>query len=146
MENPVAVVLIPGVLGGLVMAWLILRLQRPGGSTSSDPFAGMPATDLINMAHIRVAGIGGLGLVAMALAVAVWVPRIGQTLALGLVLGALVAVLMILRRRRSGPMPSSGRQAGANTTLSIDAIGAPPEAPSTSSSAPDDLKLAKHPV
>ena len=55
------------------------------------------------------AGIGGLGLVAMALAVALDVPRIGQTVALGLVLGAVFAAILIGRRRRRGPLPSSGQ-------------------------------------
>jgi hypothetical protein len=68
------------------------------------------------MARIRVAGVGGLGLVAIA----VVVPRIGQSLALGLVLGAVFAAVLIARRSRSGAMPSSGQRAGANTMLSID--------------------------
>ena len=89
---------------------------------SADAFGGRPAsTDIINAARIRVAGIGGLGLVAVAFAVAVSIPRIGLSLGLGLVLGALLAAVLILRRRREGPMPSSGRRPGANTALSIDA-------------------------
>lgn len=86
-----------------------------------DPFTRGPlSTNVINMSRIRVAGIGGLGLVAMAVTVALNVPRIGQTLLAGLMLGAMLAVVLILRRRRRGPMPSSGRHAGANAVLSID--------------------------
>jgi hypothetical protein len=77
------------------------------------------------MSSITVAGIGGLGLVAMAAAVALDVPRIGQTLAIGAVCGVLIAAFMIYRRRSSGSLPSSGQQMGANTTLSIDAPPAP---------------------
>ncbi|MDP9323897.1 MAG: hypothetical protein M3P13_09695 [Acidobacteriota bacterium] len=73
------------------------------------------------MARIRVAGVGGVGLMAVALAVAVSIPRIGVSLGLGLVLGAMLAAALILWQRRAGPMPSSGRRPGANTTLSIDA-------------------------
>lgn len=113
-------ILVLGGLGGLAIAWLILKLQRRGSGRADDPFAHMSGTDVINMAHIRVAGVGGLGLVAMAAAVAIWVPRIGQSLALGLALGAGFALFLILRRRRTGPMPSSGQRAGANTALSID--------------------------
>ena len=118
--DPVTLILIPGVVGGLAIAWAIQRLQRRT-QHPVDPFPNMSSTDVINMARIRVAGVGGLGLVAMAAAVALWVPRIGQSLALGLVLGTIFAVVLIFRRRRIGPMPSSGRRAGANTALSIDA-------------------------
>ena len=126
MESGVGI-LIPGILGGLFVAWLLARIQRPSRFLSEDPFPGRTGTDVINMAHIRVAGIGGLGLVAMCLAVATWVPRIRQSLLLGLALGVAFAIVLIVRRRRSGPMPSSGRSAGANTVLSIDDAGATPE-------------------
>ena len=72
------------------------------------------------MASIRVAGVGGLGLVAMALTVALNVPRIGDTLAIGLMLGLALAAGLIVARRRVGPMPSSGRHGGANAVLAID--------------------------
>ena len=116
-------VLVPGILGGLLVAYLLSRIQRPSQFLSGDPFPGRTGTDVINMAHIRVAGVGGLGLVAMCLAVAVWVPRIRQSLAISLGLGVVLAVVLILRRRKTGPMPSSGRSAGANTMLSIDDAG-----------------------
>ena len=123
--DPVTLVLVPGLLGGLVFALLFARLRqrRPGSEPPPDAFRNQPlSTDVINMAHIRVAGVGGLGLVATALWVAWFVPRIGQTLAVGLVFGVLIAVALILRRRRHGAMPSSGRRAGANTTLAIDRL------------------------
>jgi len=89
----------------------------------SDPFERDPhgtKRDVINISAIRVAGVGGLGLAATALGVALGVPRIGQTLALSAALGAVFAAILILRRRRIGPMPSSGQRPGANTTLAID--------------------------
>ena len=119
--DPVTLIVVPGLLGGLVIALLFIRLHGRATDAASDAFAGEPlSTDVINMARIRVAGVGGLGLVAMALAVAWFVPRIGQTLGVGFVLGAICGVVLILRRRVNGPMPSSGRRPGANTTLSID--------------------------
>jgi len=113
---------VPGVLGGIVIAFLFVRLNLGRHArASADAFSREPvSTDVINAARIRVAGVGGLGLVAMALVVAVFVPRIGLSLAIGLVLGGMLAAVLILRRRE-GPMPSSGRRPGANTMLSIDA-------------------------
>ena len=113
--------IVPGFLGGLVIALLFIRRHgRPTDATSGTSTREPRPTDVINIARIRVAGVGGLGLVAMALTVAWAVPRVGQTLAIGFVLGAIGGVILILRRRGSGPMPSSGRRQGANTTLSID--------------------------
>ena len=73
------------------------------------------------MAHIKVAGAGGFGLVIVALATGLDVPEIGQTVLLGFTLGVVLAAgLIVWRRKRGGPMPSSGGQMGANTMLSID--------------------------
>jgi hypothetical protein len=119
--DPVTLILIPGFIGGAALAAIIFRLQRPQGTADHVRF---PPTDVINAAHIRVAGVGGLGLVAMATAVALAVPRIRLTLAIGCVLGFGLAAVLISYRRRRGPLVSSGRSGGANTTLSID--GVPP--------------------
>lgn len=119
--DPVTLVVVPGFLGGLAIAFFVARHRASTPVGASDVFTRQPlSTDVINMARIKVVGIGGLGLVAMALLVALNVPRIGQSLAIGGVLGALFGVILIAARRRAGPMPSSGRRAGANTTLSID--------------------------
>ena len=118
--DPFTVLVVLGFLGGLVVA-LFIRLLGRRTDRTADAFAGEPrSTDVINIARIRVAGVGGLGLVAMALTVAWGVPRIGQTVGIGFVLGAICGVVLILRSRGHGPMPSSGRRSGANTTLSID--------------------------
>lgn len=119
--DPVTLVLITGFLGGLVLALLIFRM--PASSSSLDSLRRHQiSTDVINMARIRVDGIGGFGLVMMALTVAWFVLRIRQHIAIGLGLGILLAVVLIAVRRRSGPMPSSGETPGANSTLSIDPI------------------------
>jgi hypothetical protein len=55
--------------------------------------------DHINMAHIRVAGIGGLGLVAMAGIVAWNVPEIWVATLLALAGGAVLAIALIAWRR-----------------------------------------------
>jgi hypothetical protein len=100
-ENPVTLILVPGIAGGLILAWLMFRSGRP---TSTSVVAGAFerhgfSPDIINMSRIRVAGIGGLGLVAMAAAVAFNVPRIGQTMAIGAVAGAILAGALIALRR-----------------------------------------------
>lgn len=100
--DPVTLVLVPGILGGalIAIALFLTQRRRAGSPTFSIPFDNQPrSTDVINAAHIKVAGIGGLGLVAMAAVVALNVPRIGQTLAIGLALGAVLAGALILRRR-----------------------------------------------
>lgn len=123
--DPVTLVVVPGFLGGIVLAIAFVHFQRRS-LNRRDPFQGDSPTDVINISRIRVAGIGGLGLVAMATIVAIAVPGIGVPLAVSAVLGVVMAVGLIALRRRSGPMPSSGQQAGANTTLSIDAPDVPP--------------------
>lgn len=121
--DPVTMVLVVGFLGGLALAGLVVLANRRERRVSPViiPYRPeRPSTDVINMASIKVAGIGGLGLVAIAAAVALDVPHIGQSVAVGLGLGAIMAAVMIVRARRNGPMPSSGGRMGANTMLSID--------------------------
>lgn len=125
--DPVTLIVVPGLLGGLVIAVLFFWWQRRSSAPPVVPSfrSDDASTDVINMASIKVAGVGGLGLVAMAAAVALDVPRIGQTLAIGAVCGLLIAAVMIYRRRSSGSLPSSGERIGASTILSIDAPPAP---------------------
>lgn len=114
-------VVLSGLLGGLVIAGMArLKTRRPS-LVQPDAFADRAiTTDVINIANIRVAGIGGLGLVAMAAVVALALPQVGRSLVIGLTLGAALAGLLILARRRTGSMPSSSRNAGAHALLPID--------------------------
>ena len=57
------------------------------------------STDPINIAHIRVAGIGGLGLVAMAGVVAWNVPGIRIATLVAVPAGLVLAVALIAWRR-----------------------------------------------
>jgi len=63
-----------------------------------------PSTDMINMARIRVAGVGGLGMVAMSLVVAAFVPSIRFSMAIACALGVVLAAVLIAFRRRKGPL------------------------------------------
>jgi hypothetical protein len=120
--DPVALLMIPAFVGGLVVA-LLLALFHHRSSRSAEPLSrrdDAPLVDPINIAHIRIAGLAGAGFVILALAVAVYIPSIGASLAIGTALGIVFAVILILRRRRTGPLPSSDQRPGANTILSID--------------------------
>ena len=57
------------------------------------------STDAINISRIPVAGVGGLGLVAMAFIVAWFVPAIGVSLAVAAIAGVALAVALIAWRR-----------------------------------------------
>ena len=120
----ISMIVVAGVTGGVVVALLLAVAHRlRPGRRQSDAFAygsGPGRTDVINIASVRVAGVGGLGLVAVAAALAWSIPRIGQTILFGALLGVVLAAALILWRRRHGPMPTSGGRPGANTTLSID--------------------------
>jgi hypothetical protein len=116
--DPVLMMLIPGVLGGVVVALLLRRAHWTDDSSQVVPPTGEPlSSGAINLSHIRVAGEGGLGLVAIAVASAIFVPRIGQTIGLGFVLGAVLAVALVAWRRHTGPLPSSSRRSGAHSEL-----------------------------
>ena len=132
--DPVTLVLVPGIVGGLAVALAVLwsnrRSRRPSVVARRQDSDG-PMTDMINMASIKVAGVGGLGLVAMATTVALNVPQIGVTIGLGLVLGSVAAVILILRARRAGPMPSSGKGIGASTVLSLQHTASTAREPDT---------------
>lgn len=67
-----------GAIGGVGLLALIRRLNRAPDDSVSDVFLrdGL-STDVINMSRIRIAGAGGLGLVAAAASVAYRFPSSG---------------------------------------------------------------------
>jgi hypothetical protein len=82
-----------------------------------------PTPALINMAHIRVEGIGGLGMVAAVIAVAIADSRIRLALIIALVLGVGLALALIALRRRAGPLPSAGDGPDDRSMLHIESDG-----------------------
>lgn len=75
-------------------------------------------TDVINLSSIRVAGVGGLAFVVVAIGIAIAVPRIGQTLIVGAIGGAAAAFAVIrYRRTHGGPLDSSRAQPGGRAIL-----------------------------
>jgi hypothetical protein len=118
--------LVIGILGGGVVAaglyWLRRKVNTPtvAAAFHHEP----PLTDMINMASIKVAGVGGGGMIGVSILIALTVPAIGAVVVVGLVMGALMALVLIRRRRRIGVMPSSSRGPGAKTVLAIDSVDA----------------------
>jgi hypothetical protein len=107
--EPLLIVLIPGLAGGLVLA-LLIASRRTGTPATFVPRrleALSPA--LINMSSIKVEGLGGLGMVAAVVAVAIADPRIRLATIIALVLGAGLALFLIAVRRRDGSLSSSGK-------------------------------------
>lgn len=117
--EPLLIVILPGIVGGICLAWFISRMgPRPGGSANYEHLEP-PSTNIINMARIRVSGVGGLGMVAMSIVVAAFVPRIRLSMAIAFALGTALAVIMIALRRRTGPL-ASDNPPGAHTMLPFD--------------------------
>ncbi len=118
--EPLLIILVPGLLGGLVLA-LCIALNRQGPPSIVVPRRlAAPTPSLINMANIRVEGIGGLGMVAAVVAVAIADPRIGLATLIAAGLGVVLASVLIALRRRSGAMPWNGDGTDNQFTLRID--------------------------
>lgn len=88
-----------GAAVGGALGWVVFAVRHPRGlgasPTSERPpdFAGT-----INATHIPVIGIGGLGLLAMSIVVAMILPR-GQTLMMWSLTGAVVGAAAFLMWR-----------------------------------------------
>jgi hypothetical protein len=118
--EPLLIILIPGLLGGFVLALLIFHVRLGSARLTVDRRLAPPSPGLINMAHIRVEGLGGLGLVAAVVAVAIVDPRIRVAMVMASLLGAALAAVLIALRRRTGPLASRGHGPGAHSILGID--------------------------
>jgi hypothetical protein len=106
--EPLLIILIPGLFGGLVLALLIAAGRRGSPPTFVPQRLAAPSPGLINMAHIRIEGVGGLGMLGAIVIVAVSDSRIRLATILALVLGGALALVLIAMRRRTGPLPSAG--------------------------------------
>jgi hypothetical protein len=109
------------LIGGVISATVLIVLGRRAHTVPvavPDHFSatGMTA-DVINVSHIRVAGVGGLGMTLVALAIAYTFPQIGLSLALGLVGGFMGGVAVILYRRGHGPFASGRGRIGGRSVF-----------------------------
>jgi hypothetical protein len=118
--EPLLIVLISGLLGGFVLALLIALRPVRTRSTFVPRRLDAPSPALINMAHIRVEGLGGLGLLAAVVAVAIADSRIRLAIIVAAVLGTGVALALIAIRRRTGALPSGGSGPDDRSLLHLD--------------------------
>jgi hypothetical protein len=118
--EPLLTILVPGLLGGLVLALLIAGAHTGTPSVVVPKRLAAPSPTLINMAHIRVEGVGGLGMVGAVVVVAVSDPRIGLATLLASVLGGGLALGLIAMRRHTGGLPSSDAGPDGRSTLGLD--------------------------
>lgn len=107
--EPLLLVLIPGLLGGLVLSWLIARNPRTTPPTFVPRRLEAPSPSLINMSSIKIEGLGGLGMVAAVIAVAIADSRIRTAMIIALVLGGGLALALIAMRRGADEPASGGR-------------------------------------
>ena len=118
--EPILIVVVAGLAGGLLLALLIAVKPHRPPSTFVPRRLDDPSPALINMAHIRVEGLGGLGLVAAVVAVAIADSRIREATIAAAVLGTALALTLIALRRRTGAMPSGGDGPDARSILHLD--------------------------
>ncbi len=118
--EPLVIILVPGLFSGLVLALLIAGTRQRSQFIIVPRRLAAPSPALINMAHIRVEGVGGLGMVAAVLVVAASDPRIRLATLVASVLGAVLALVLIAMRRRTGALPSRGDGPDDGSTLRID--------------------------
>lgn len=119
------VVLVPvlvAVVGGWLLAGALALMNRRASSDAITRSAVEPlAPDAINMAHIRVEGVGGLGLIATGVIVAITLPAIGFSLLAGVGLGAVIAVgLVAYRSRVSATLRPGGFDGQPPSLLMLD--------------------------
>ena len=119
--NPLVVVLY-GVIGGAIVALVLVRLHRRAKIDLDNRLAHIEqiSLDVVNFSNLQVVGFGGFALVVMCALVAVVLPLVGISLGIGCAAGTTIAVFLIARRSKDGPISSSSRAPGANTTFDLD--------------------------
>jgi hypothetical protein len=119
--EPLLIIIIPGILGGIVLALLISRIGLRQWGPPKYEHLEPPSTGIINMARIRVSGVGGLGMVAMSIVVAAFVPSIRLSMIIAFGLGVVLAVALIAIRRRTDPLPSA-HEPGAHLIFPVERV------------------------
>ena len=125
--GPFAAIAMLGVAGGGIIAvilhWRLLHWTTlPPGV---DPFAGRGPTDIVNMSSVRVAGIGGFGMVVIAIAMVFQFDQAAWLMFSGLTGGIVIALMLRRRHRREGIYPSS-RDRGNSMLVADEPATTPP--------------------
>ena len=107
--GPFAGIAMLGIAGGGLIAailhWKLLHWTTlPPGP---DPFAGRGPTEIVNMSSVRVTGVGGFGLVVIAIAMVFQFDQAAWLMFSGLTGGIVIALMLRRRHRREGIYPSS---------------------------------------
>jgi len=100
--EPLLIILVPGLCGGLLLSLFLARHRRGTAATFVPRRLEAPSPSLINMSSIKVEGLGGLGMVAAVIAVAIADPRIRLAIIIAGVFGGALALYLIASRRSSG--------------------------------------------
>lgn len=102
MSAHLAAFLVVAAIGGAVLATMLYKDEVPRvESTSHDPFArDVFAADSLNLAHVRVAGVGGAGLLLVSFFVALQYQLLTAALIAGVCGGLMWASALISYRRR----------------------------------------------
>src|SRR5262245_24934880 len=68
LDTALGWLVLPTLVGGAITAGVLFRLRsRPAPATDDVLAHGTPGSQIMNMSSIRVSGLGGLGLVIVAL-------------------------------------------------------------------------------
>lgn len=102
MSAHLAAFLLVAAIGGAVLATMLYSSEVPRvASTSHDPFAkDVFAADSLNLAHVRVSGVGGTGLLLVSFLVALQYELLTAALIAGVCGGLMLASALISYRRR----------------------------------------------
>jgi hypothetical protein len=112
-EPGLAWVVLPGLVGGCLFGAILIGTRETGHvEPDADVLrTGQPAT-VMNIAHVQVAGFGGLALVATCALVALQYEALTIAMATGLIGGVLGAVTTIVYRRHHPTVPDDGVHIG----------------------------------
>ena len=121
MDLELAAAVLVVLLGGSVFAAMMaLTNRRPSSGLVSRSVVEPLSPDAINMSHIRVEGVGGLGLIAAGVVIALYLPGVGVSLVAGVGLGAAIAVGLILYRSRLSATRPGGYNGQPPSLLTLD--------------------------
>ncbi|HEY2435244.1 MAG TPA: hypothetical protein VGI12_21415 [Vicinamibacterales bacterium] len=112
---------LPALVGGLLLAGVLVCLNRrpSSGVVTRSPLEPM-SPDLINMAHIRIAGLGGLGMLGAVVVTALALPEIGVALAASVGIGAAIGAGLVAYRSRSTAAGAGGQNGEPPSLLALE--------------------------